>query len=481
MRRLILALPCLAFAAPSSAADARAVTAPPTVLAALRHAGLPASSLGLFARAVQGPDALAAFNEERSYVLASTTKVVTSLAALDLLGPQYRWRTYAFAKGEIVGGRLAGDLLIVGGGNAQLSSDDLRQWFAQMREQGLREIGGNIVLDRFAFALAEGDHVHTPKPSSDRPHHVWPDALTLNEGVVHIDVQPTRGRRADIRVDPPLAGVQLINNVAMGGGCAAYASMKSSGGTLRLVVSGSWSAGCGTRSIQFAPLSHSELTTHAVAAEWTQAGGVLRGRVIDNAVSGGSAVLQRDAGGELMVPFSVHLSPRLPQMLYEMNKSSDNMAARNLMLTLSPSFPIKAATLAGARARVADWLRAQGLADDDIEIDNGSGLSHTERGKPRAMVQLLCNAWRGRSAQAFVDSLPIAGVDGTLARRMQHGMATGHAFLKTGTLRETRALAGYVKARSGTVYAVAAMVNHPGAARATPALDALIEWVARNG
>jgi D-alanyl-D-alanine carboxypeptidase/D-alanyl-D-alanine-endopeptidase (penicillin-binding protein 4) len=97
------------------------------------------------------------------------------------------------------------------------------------------------------------------------------------------------------------------------------------------------------------------------------------------------------------------------------------------------------------------------------------------------MVQLLHNAWRTSGSQAFVNSLPIAGVDGTLARRMRTGSATGQAYLKTGTLSDTRALAGYVRAKSGKVYAVAALANHAHASRATPALDAFIEWVAQNG
>jgi D-alanyl-D-alanine carboxypeptidase/D-alanyl-D-alanine-endopeptidase (penicillin-binding protein 4) len=134
-----------------------------------------------------------------------------------------------------------------------------------------------------------------------------------------------------------------------------------------------------------------------------------------------------------------------------------------------------------AKARVHEWLIGQGLLEGDIRVDLGSGQSREERGKPRAMVQLLRQAWKAEGAQAFVNSLPIAGVDGTLANRMREGSATGQAFLKTGTLSDTRALAGYVRSRSGVVYAVAAIVNHPDAARARSALDAFIGWLARNG
>jgi D-alanyl-D-alanine carboxypeptidase/D-alanyl-D-alanine-endopeptidase (penicillin-binding protein 4) len=127
-----------------------------------------------------------------------------------------------------------------------------------------------------------------------------------------------------------------------------------------------------------------------------------------------------------------------------------------------------------------EWLASQGIAPGDVEIENGSGLSRAERAKPRAFVDLLAKAWTAEQSSSLVESLPVAGVDGTLEHRMKRGPAMGQAHLKTGTLLDTRALAGYVHGRSGKVYAVAALVNHPDAARATPALDAFIEWLAKS-
>jgi D-alanyl-D-alanine carboxypeptidase/D-alanyl-D-alanine-endopeptidase (penicillin-binding protein 4) len=475
---------------------------PSSVAVALKNAGLPTSSMGLYVQEVSNvvamdeprpAPALAALNDDKHFVLASTTKVVTTLAALDLLGAHYRWRTYAFASGPVHGGRLRGDLLIVGGGNSYLSASDLAHWFADLRAKGLKEITGNIVLDRFAFQLSEDDHARTPVPGADRPHHARPDAFTLNEGVLRVVVASGNGNRAVVRLDPPLADVQVVNNVSMGGSaCWAGASLSSQKNALKVTVNGAWSKQCPAKSHPVAAMSHIDLTTRAVAALWLQAGGVLKGRVVDKPrpvlrddqrgkPQPGPATMQRDAQGETLMPFAVHLSERLPQVMRVINKTSDNMAARNLLLTLSQGFPFKAATLPAAQARMRQWLTRQGLQPGDVEVENGSGLSRGERGKPRAMVTLLRNAWHSRSAEAFVESLPIAGVDGTLARRMMHGAATGEAFLKTGTLRDTRALAGYVRGRSGKVYAVAAMVNHPQAALGLPALDALIEWVAKNG
>ena len=446
-------------------------------------AGLPATSFGVQVQEVSGRGRpLASLNAEQPYQLASTAKVVTALAALDLLGAHYRWRTYAFVNGPVVDGRLLGDLLIVGGGDSRLRSPDLLAWFQKLQREGLREVWGNVVLDRFAFRLQEADHSNTPPPAADRPHHARPDALTLDEGVLQVSVQAATRGKPLVQLTPPLAGLKVINELSPEAGCAVWAQAASApGGGPGLAVRGRWSAGCGVRDLSLAPLSHDEFTVRAVEGLWQQAGGKLKGRVIDKRQPDRESLLPVGRDGEPVMPYSVHLSDPLPLVIREINKRSDNLGARNLMLSLVRGFPLRAATMAEARRRVDDWLQRQGLAPGDIALENGSGLSRGERGKPRAMVHLLQRAWASNQAQAFIDSLPIAGVDGTLAHRMTSGKATGAAFLKTGTLLDTRALAGYVRATSSRTYAVAALVNHPDAQRATPSLDALIEWVARNG
>ena len=470
---------------------------PAPVVDAILASGLPPASFGLYAQEVVGERTLVALNEERPFTMASTTKVVTSLAALDLLGPFYRWRTSAFALGTLTDGKLVGDLLIVGGGNAQLTSAELAAWFARMREQGLREIEGDIVLDRFAFQLSRADHAHTPQQSADQPRHVGPDAMTLDEGLLGVMVQPARGPRAAIALKPALSEVRLDNQVAMSGGCdasarwevgrvgmvgkAGRAGLADQAGQAKVVVRGSWGPACGSRLISFVPPPNSGYAARALPAMWAAAGGVLRGRVVAADAVPGVSPIPVGADGEPVQPLSFHRSKPLPEMVRDINKVSDNVAARNLMLSLSPGFPARPATLAGAQKIVGMWLRDQGLADGDVQVENGSGLSHSERAKPRAMVQLLRKAWRAEQAQAFFESLPVAGVDGTLKNRLQGGRAMGHAYLKTGTLNDTRALAGYVYAASGKMYAVALMVNHAEATRGRAAMDVMIEWLARNG
>jgi serine-type D-Ala-D-Ala carboxypeptidase/endopeptidase (penicillin-binding protein 4) len=450
----------------------------------LQGSGLPLSSFGAYVRAIDGETPLLAVNAEASYAMASTTKVVTSLAALDLLGVNFRWRTFAFLRGSLINSTLLGDLLIVGGGDARLTSAELRQWFGELRAQGLQRIAGNIVLDRYAFALSESDFANTPPPSTGRAYHVRPDAFAIDEGLLHVGVDAARGPRAAVSLEPPLAGLRIVNKVAMrglGGGCGASARLIDDASGSHLDVQGAWSAGCAHRELTLVPIAPAQFTTRALAGLWAEAGGSLSGTVIEHARAPGDGPIPTGPDGQPLMPWSVHKSDPLPVVLHDMNKSSDNVTARHLMLALSRGFPMKAATMSDAQARMHEWLARQGLAVGDVEVENGSGLSRGERAKPRALAHLLTNAWHAPQLRDFLLSLPVAGMDGTLQHRMQGTAAEGHAFLKTGTLDDTRALAGYVEGASGRIYAVAMMVNHPDAAKATPALDRLIETLAKTG
>jgi len=458
----------------------RAVTAEQMGEALLRASGLPLASFGAYVRPVDGPSPLVALNAEASYAMASTTKVVTSLAALDLLGVNFRWRTFAFLQGALVDGTLLGDLLIVGGGDARLTSGELREWFAQLRAKGLKRVAGNIVLDRYAFDLTEGDFANTPPPSTRRAYHVRPDAFAIDEGLLHVGIDPARTGRAAIALEPPLAGVRVVNRVAMRGGCTAGARLVEDAAGSHVDVFGSWGERCGHRELELVPEAPALFTTRALAGLWAEAGGSLSGTVIERPRQAGASLLPNGPDGRPQLPWAVHLSQPLPVVLHDMNKSSNNVTARHLMLALARGFPLRAATLPEAQARMHEWLLRQGLAAGDVQVENGSGLSRGERAKPRALAQLLANAWHAPRLREFLLSLPVAGMDGTLQHRMQGTAAEGHAFLKTGTLLDTRALAGYVQAASGRMYAVAMMVNHPDAARATPALDRVIEWIAKS-
>ena len=448
----------------------------------LLDTGLSLEGFGLHVQPLEGAPALLSFQSTRPFVLASTSKLITSMAALDLLGPGYRWRTRAYLSGPLTNGRLLGDLVIRGGGDASLTSQDLLAWFQQLREQGLHEVWGDIILNRDAFSLRPQDLVSTPEPTPERPHHVRPDALALDAGVVRVAVQSDSGGRANIQVTPPLHDVQLINALGRGGACVANAVYRDVEGTPQpqLQINGQWSARCGAQQIKFAPVSMRDLGLRGIEGLWLQAGGVLRGRVIEHSPSSPVPWQSTDVHAVAATPFSEHVSAPLSAQLIDMNKRSDNLIARHLMLSLAPDFPNRAATTDAAQARVRDWLTRRGVRKEWVGLDTGSGLSRLEKATPQAMVHLLARAARGPQGKLLIKSLPIAGVDGTLEGRLRGGVAEGQAWLKTGTLLDTRGLAGYVRTRSGRMLGVCLLANHAeNVAAATPALDACVEWAAR--
>jgi D-alanyl-D-alanine carboxypeptidase/D-alanyl-D-alanine-endopeptidase (penicillin-binding protein 4) len=460
---------------------------PPPVAALIESSGLPKASIGLHvqalppgarARRAGAETPLIALNASAPFAMASTAKLVTAMAALDLLGPTHCWHTRAWLDGPLHEGRLLGDLVIVGGSDATLTTGALRTWFAQMQSRGLREVWGDIVLDRLALDIAdEGEHALVPPP--DLPIHARPDAFVLDGGVIKVGLQAT-AQRPLVRVQPRLDGLAVINHVAPGRGCSALARIERRLADAQLVVRGEWGPACGEREIAQLTLPHPEFTQRAVAELWREGGRRLKGRVRVRARAGAVAPSRPVAALPEIGAWASHRSPSLAELVKSMNKASDNLLARTLFLSLAGAPDGQPATLPAAKARLTRWLRAQGLAETDIAMDHGAGLSPEETASPQAMGQLLRRAWTGPHAAHLLASLPVAGVDGTLAHRMTTGPAKGRALLKTGSTRHARTLAGYVQGRSGQVHTLVAMVNDPQAAAAVPMLDEVVQWVASH-
>jgi D-alanyl-D-alanine carboxypeptidase/D-alanyl-D-alanine-endopeptidase (penicillin-binding protein 4) len=169
-------------------------------------------------------------------------------------------------------------------------------------------------------------------------------------------------------------------------------------------------------------------------------------------------------------------SPPLADVVREINKYSNNLMAQQLFLTLGLA-RAGSGTPEAARGVVVQWVarRFGAAASASLVIDNGSGLSRSGRISAHLLGQVLQSAWAGPVMSELMSSLPISGTDGTLRKT---AAATGRAHLKTGSLNDVVGVAGYVLANSGRRWVVVALVNHPDASAARPALDALVQWAA---
>ena len=507
----------------SPAARAAAITPSPTAAttwttstlpgldalwAGFDKAGVKSSEVALLAQPLtEGAPALAAHNAHLPVTMASTTKVMTTLAGLQLLPSTFRWTTRAWLGGPLADGTLQGDLILVGGGDATLSSKALVGWFTQLHKKGLTQVQGRIVLDQSLYRLTDKDHANTPVPEASNPHHAWPDAFVVDESRFSLQLTQSAEGAVQARFDPPLAQVALVNQLSGAGRCSAMARFEPADpaapaatasvavtpvGTAtptpapaaRVVLSGQWHAGCKTPvTMEAAP--GRALSSALVAGAWLAAGGTLTGAVVHREPAAPAPKTKRTRKIPSPYPgkpWDTLRSAPLPELVRSINKTSNNLMARSLLLSIAPGFSPTTSTLQLARQRMGQWFAKLGMAHAAPHIDNGSGLAHNEQASAQQMVQLLQQAWAAPKVQkVFLASLPIAGADGTLGNRFKNSTAQRQAFLKTGTLTGVRSLAGYVRGKSGQMIAVTIIVNSPKATAAVPTMDRFIEWVVDNG
>jgi len=444
---------------------------PPPVRSALASAGIPADAVGLYLRELGAPSPALAHNASRPMNPASTVKLVTSYAALDLLGPSFTWKTEAYASGPIRGDVLDGDLVLRGTGDPKLTLENFLLLLRALRERGLREILGDLVLDRSYFAPIEYD----PGKFDNAPvraYNVGPDALLVNFKAIRFHFVPDAQRKI-VQVIPEPHPAQLEVNAAVGlsdGSCDEWRSQlkgefQSNDASARASFSGSYPAACGENTWNVALLSHSSYVWGVFRELWEELGGSFRGGVRDAAVPIDARLLYAAE------------SPSLAEVVRDMNKFSNNVMARQVFLTLSA----ETLKLPGSDARSADvvraWLEQKGIAAGEVALENGAGLSRNERISAATMGSLLIDAWRSPVGAELTASMPVVAADGTMRRRLRSAGVAGQAHIKTGSLAGVRALAGYVLARDGRRYAVVFFINHPNAAAGETAQDALLRWI----
>lgn len=445
---------------------------PPPVTEALKRAQIPAEAAAVYVQPLGDARPLLSWNESAAFNPASTMKLVTTNAALELLGPAYRWKTGAWTSGVQEGQVLHGDLVIKGSGDPKFVHEHLWMFLRRLRERGIREIQGDLVLDRSVFEEVAFDPAQFDG-DPQKPYNVGPDGLLLNYKSLSFRFLPdAAGATARVSVDPQLAGYPVVAPRLVEGECGDWrAGLQTNVGLLGVYFSGVYPASCGERILNLHPyaLSHPEYFHLAFRKLWNDLGGSLHG-------AARLGVLPADA--RLLAEWE---SPSLAEVVRDINKFSNNVMARQLLLTLAHAATGLPANTADGAAVVRDWLASRGIVAPELVIENGSGLSRIERISALTLGKMLDAAFQAPTMPEFLASLPLAGQDGTMRRRLIDNGVTGRAHVKTGLLADARNIAGYVLAASGRRYLVVCLVNHPNAPRATEAQDALLQWVYEKG
>ena len=471
MRRLRDVLPACTFALCAGLAHVASLAAdlPPQVEQALQRARVPADALAVVVREVGTDRNVLSAGAQRAVNPASLTKLLTTLAALDRLGPAWTWTTPVWLHGRVQDGVLDGHLVLQGTGDPKLVVERLWLLLRRVQQQGVHTIRGDIVLDNSAFAVPDGSAADFDGEAT-RPYNVRPAALLLNYKTVRYDFVPDPAAGvARVLVEPALAGVAVDRTVPLvTGPCGDWRlALKPEFGAERVRFGGGFAAACGELSWLVADPQPASYNGRLLRALWAEMGGQLGGTV-------------REGSAPVGVPPSFELrSPPLGEVVRDINKFSNNVMAQQLFYTLDlQRHPGQPATAAGARETLRLWLTDKlGELPPDLVLDNGSGLSRDTRLTAQLLARLLTRAYDSPVMPELVASLPVLGLDGTLRRARA---TPGRAHLKTGSLRDVSALAGYVLADSGRRYVLVAVVQHANAQGARPALDALVQWVMQD-
>ncbi len=477
--------------AEEAAVKLRDTALPEPVAAALKKAGIPERHFAAMVVPVNGTAGpRVQYRADEQVNPASVMKLVTTYAAMDMLGPDFTWTTRFYVDGDIRNGALHGNLYIRGGGDPKLVLERIQETFWTLHEKGVQVIMGDLILDHSAFELPPHDPAAFDGEAL-RPYNASPDGLLVNFKSVILKFEPDRRAGvARITSEPPLAGLSIQETVPLSAGaCGAWQSALAADYSRpdKIEFKGRYSRRCGKRHWAVAYQDPDSYSARALEGLWRASGGALTGRARYGLTPPGLKLLHE-----------AHSLP-LKDIIADVNQWSNNVMAQQVFLTLGqvapdgvqelteakgPLTPIRQGRFEHSRQVLRDWwVRTLGLRYLAPVMENGSGLSRTERLTPGALAALLLKAAHHPNGQQFVNSLSVAGVKGTAARiaRSPSSAAHGKAWLKTGTLDDVSGVAGYVQSLDGQRYVMAAFVNDGQAREGRAALDALVEWTANLG
>ena len=469
---MIRALVCIAFLTIFEAHAA--YKAPPQPVAKLlKSYGIPLSAVSIDVREVGANQSLLSINPDVPRNPASVIKILTTLAALELLGPTFQWTTNYLIDGKVLDNTLHGNLIMQGGGDPFLTVDRFWSHVLAIRERGIHHIEGNFIIDNSLFNVQPHDRAAFDGKAL-RLYNVGPDAALTNFSATRFVIEPSTGG-INVFADPPLANLVVHNKLAPESGrCVnrdAGWSMKLTRqqGEVHAHFDGRYRSKCQAHSISRSIVSNAEYTYQLFKYLWQSMGGTM---------SGGYGVSKFPETAKVLTSLP---SRSLSENIASINKFSNNVMARQLLLTIGSVWGVDetADTQTSGKQAIYEWLQRAGIDTTGLRIDNGSGLSRISRISVTQINQLLDVAWNSTWQPEFMSSLSLAALDGTMRKRLKKSGLVGRARIKTGLINGIRSMAGYIHAQNGRHYIISMMIDSKKVNywNGNQIQDALLEWV----
>ena len=448
---------------------------PATVTIALKNAGIPQNSVAVFVQAVEAKSPILSHNADKSLNPASVMKLVTTNAALEVLSPNYRWKTEIYRDGNINNGMLDGNLIIKSYGDPSFKAQEFWRLLMSLQQAGIKQIEGDLIIDKSYFAKNVGNR-KTFDEETWRAYNAEPSAFLVNGRNTSFKFITT-DTGVNVSQEFELPEVQIVNNMKLAqGACGEWRSRfgytikpketsvpKESGAVV--TFSGTFSPDCGERYLELSVFDDEKYAFYTFKKLWRELNGTFNGKLkIQEIPSSAIKVLEQ-------------VSDPLGYVIRDINKWSNNLMARQLLLTMAAEKLSLPATEANGEKAVKNWLSAKGLNFNELVIENGSGLSRVERISAGHLGQMLVSAYHSPVMPELMASLPILSQDGTIKKRLVDSQSNGRAHLKTGSIDGVSAIAGYVLDVNNHRHVLVMLVNHAKAAGSKNAQDALIEWV----
>lgn len=443
---------------------------------------------------------------------ASTMKLVPSFIALDTLGADFVWHTRVYHTGLVIGDRLHGDLIIQGSGDPKMTHERLKQLLYKVQSSGIRHIDGDIIIDSGVFKNVSKDPAAFDN-SPLRPYNASPDGFLVNFSTIGIKSYPLNNVQANLTYTPKLANYALpsiINTRSATCGQARY-SLAPEWQTKQLVLNTQLPNSCQEHAFYVAYPDAKDFAARVIAAKWQELGNTLSGHVITQEAPYTKMKSTKSTHGLAALPISPlpivsYPSLNLTQQIYDINHFSNNVMTEQVALSIGVYDKADNKTLDKAINRsyslyqfgkptatsypvalqtINQWWQTN-LSTQPPYLTNGSGLCRDCTITAANLSELLTYAYSHPSFDAYVNSLGIAGVSGTItahSERLPESAAIGRAWIKTGTLNNVTSMAGYVKGLSGQDYVVVGLINSEqahNAYTARPVLDAMLDWTAQH-